>query len=127
MKKRAQVKIPPGPRKPGFSPMAAPQRRLIFITKRWNTGWVRGDGSSIEKYTAYARLSDGSVIETTEEMHYATGEREGILERAVTGRSTDRDLAKVRALRDERMRKQQECHAFIDRDFAGGTPPEPVT
>jgi len=101
--------------------MAPPTRRLVYILRRWNTGWVRVEGSSLEKYTVYADLSDRSQISTSEEMYYAKGEREGIIERAVTGRGTAADWERVQRIQRGRAVKAQDCHSFIDRNFANGT------
>lgn len=104
--------------------MAEPTRRYLYITERYNTGWVRNEGGSVEKYTAHAILSDGQNISTSEEMHYKKGEREGIIERAMMGKATSQDLYRVKQLQTMRAHLAQECHRFLDREYGR---PIPVT
>ena len=98
--------------------MAAPTRSITHITRIENSGWSRvpGDGDT-ERCEFTVTLSDGSTRTAGRAMVYVAGERQGIVERAITGKATAEDLRRVQQIRGERWRKVEEMYGSLQREY----------
>ncbi len=111
--KKPRVFVPPGPRKPSFSPMAAPTQHIVHPVKWENTGWVRMKGTSTEQLVVTVTLSNGEAYSHTQHMSYGVGEREGIIERTLAGKGTMADLNRVYAIKAQRAMMKQNAYQAL--------------
>jgi len=86
---------PPHPPKPGFSPMAAPSRRLATIASVDVPGWQKADGPRAEEQTITVRLTDGRELQRHVGITYDEGQRERIVEVSMDNTKSERERQKA--------------------------------
>jgi hypothetical protein len=102
--------------------MAAPQRKITSLVRIESSGWRRL-GGGIERIALHAVFSDGSESPVVEaDMRYKPGFREGLIERAYSGKSTPEDYATMMRIRGERNSKKQALYGELQRRYGHGIP-----
>jgi hypothetical protein len=129
--RKQRPRIALSPQRPAFSPMAAPQRRVVTIakvelvkTEDAPRGWARKpDLKQPHEYClVVATLSDGRTIERRGKVVYRKHEREQVLEAVSTGEGAENALRKMRGILDRRARTVQALFGELQREYGNGVP-----
>jgi hypothetical protein len=101
--------------------MAPPTQKVAGVIGYQANGWMRTPGNSLEERFVVAVMFEGGYHRMYHEtMTYEKGEREAIMERAVTARATRADRRRLREIREQRERKAQSVYGQLQSLYGNG-------